>query len=199
MDSREWDERYAGSELLWRAEPNQFVAAEIAGLAPGAALDLATGEGRNAVWLAQQGWEVTGVDFSGAGLAKARKLAEERNVTVTWVQADLLEYEPPPSSFGLVLVAYVHLDAAGLRTVLGRAAAALAPGGTALVIGHDVSNLTDGVGPQDPALLYTPDSIADGLAGLRVKRAERVRRPVGTAEGTRDAIDTLVRAIRPRC
>ena len=82
MDHRLWDERYAAAELIWTAEPNRFLVAEVNGLAPGRALDLACGEGRNAVWLAAQGWEVTGVDFSRAGLDKAHRLAPQRHATL---------------------------------------------------------------------------------------------------------------------
>src|SRR5262249_49632970 len=67
LDQRQWDELYASAELVWTAEPNRFVAEELAGLAAGRALDLGTGEGRNAIWLAERGWQVTAVDFSAAG------------------------------------------------------------------------------------------------------------------------------------
>ena len=73
MDAADWNARYDTSELIWKGEPNQFLPPEVAGLTPGRALDLACGEGRNAVWLATQGWEVTGVDFAGVGLAKAER------------------------------------------------------------------------------------------------------------------------------
>src|ERR1022692_4898294 len=78
MKSEEWDKRYAGQELVWTAEPNRFVVAELKDLAPGRALDLGAGEGRNAVWLASAGWQVTAVDFSAVGLDKGRRLAENR-------------------------------------------------------------------------------------------------------------------------
>ncbi len=74
MDRNAWDERYAGDELVWSAQPNRFLVAEVETLPPGRALDLACGEGRNAVWLAERGWDVTGVDFSNAGIDKARRL-----------------------------------------------------------------------------------------------------------------------------
>jgi SAM-dependent methyltransferase len=197
VNSREWDERYAAAELVWSAEPNCFVAAELTGLTPGTALDLAAGEGRNAIWLAQQGWAVTAVDFSAVGLAKAARLAQAKNVTVDWVRADVLEYQPKPARYQLVLVSYLQLPETELVPVLRRAAAAVAPGGSALVVGHDVSNLTDGIGgPADADVLYTPETIAAALDGLRIQRAERVRRPVRTADGERTAIDTLVRATR---
>ena len=197
MGRQAWDERYRGEELLWRAEPNQFVVAEVERLRPGTALDLGCGEGRNAVWLATRGWRVTGVDFSAVGLAKARALAERSRAEVDWVEADLLDYEPPIGTIDLVLVAYLHLPADERRIVLGRAAAALADGGVLLVIGHDVSNLTMGHGgPKDASILFTPDDIRADLDGLRIERAERVQRLVHDAEGEHEAIDALVRADR---
>jgi SAM-dependent methyltransferase len=197
VDSREWDRRYAGSELVWTAEPNRFVVAEVQDLAPGRALDIAAGEGRNSVWLASWGWQVTAVDFSAAGLGKGRRLAEARGVAVDWVHADVRDYQPEAGSFQLVLVAYLQLAESELDGVLRRTATGLAPGGVLLVVGHDVTNLTEGTGgPPDPAVLYTPESITRSLGGLTVLRAERVRRPVVTADGPREAVDTLVRAIR---
>ena len=193
MDSSEWDERYAGTELVWTAEPNRFVVEELQALPPGRALDVGAGEGRNAIWLAHRGWQVTAVDFSAVGLEKGRRLAESSHVVVDWVHADLREYQPDESAFDLVLVAYLQLREADLDGVLRRAAAALAPGGVLLVVGHDVTNLTEGTGgPPDPAVLYTPESIVRPLTELTVLRAERVRRPTGVGE----AVDTLVRAVR---
>ena len=197
VDSKQWDERYSSAEYEWTTEPNQFVAAELASLPPGRGLDLAAGEGRNSVWLAERGWRMTAVDFSRAGLDKGRKLAEARDVTVDWVVADLTDYLPPPGAFDLVVVAYVQVEPTLLATVLARAAAALAAGGTLLVVGHDLSNLTDGVGgPQEPERLYTPEKIVADLPGLRILRAERVRRTVEREDGPATAIDTLVRATR---
>ncbi|MGL5908624.1 MAG: class I SAM-dependent methyltransferase, partial [Phycicoccus sp.] len=89
MDAAAWDDRYAGSELLWTAEPNRFVVEQVGPLPVGTAVDLACGEGRNAVWLAGQGWRTTGVDFSATGLAKSRALAERARVDVRWVQHDV--------------------------------------------------------------------------------------------------------------
>ena len=197
MDSQEWDRRYAGAELVWTAEPNRFVVDELRDLAPGRALDVGAGEGRNAVWLATRGWQVTAVDFSAVGLDKGRRLAGARGVTVDWVRADLRHYQPEPGSFQLVLVAYLQLRAAELDGVLRTAVTALAPRGVLLVVGHDVANLAEGVGgPPDPAVLYTPESITRSLSGLTVLRAERVRRPVSGVSGDREAVDTLVRAVR---
>jgi SAM-dependent methyltransferase len=197
VERAEWDRRYETAELVWTASPNRFVVEEIAGMRPGRALDLAAGEGRNAVWLAELGWQVTAVDFSAVGLAKAGKLAESRGVSVNRATADVRDYRPEAAAYDLVLIVYLHLPAAELAGVLSRAATAVAPSGTLLVIGHDVTNMADGVGgPQIPDVLYTPESISAGLDGMEVRRAERVRRPVDTGTGRREAIDTLVRAVR---
>ena len=198
MRSDDWDRRYADSELLWTAEPNRFVVQELSSLPPGQGLDLACGEGRNAVWLAERGWRVTAVDFSPVGLSKARRLAAERKVSVDWLLADLLDYQPAPDKFQLALVAYLQVPAEQRAAVLLKACSALVSGGVILVIGHDLTNLSEGVGgPQDPSVLYTPDEIVAELPGLFVQRAERVRRPVEVDGQIHDAIDTLVRAARP--
>ena len=201
MDRQQWDERYSGAGFEWSVNPNQFVAAELAGLPPGRALDLAAGEGRNSVWLAERGWSVTAVDFSRIGLEKGRKLSAARGLRdsqVDWVVADLNEYTPAREAYDLVLIAYLQVDAALRDRVLAGAATALVPGGTLLVVGHDLTNLTDGVGgPQSPEVLYSPEMITAGLPGLRIVRAERVRRIVERDGGQATAIDTLVRAERP--
>jgi SAM-dependent methyltransferase len=200
VDSQQWDERYSGAEFEWTVRPNQFVAAELADLPPGRALDLAAGEGRNTVWLAERGWRVTAVDFSRVGLEKGRKLSAARGVAdaqVDWVVADLNDYQPEPGAFDLVLIAYVQVAPELRAKVLADAGAALAPGGTVFVIGHDVTNLTEGVGgPQDPDVLYTPEAVGAELPGLRIVRADRVRRAVEREDGPATAVDTLVRAVR---
>lgn len=200
MSSAEWDRRYAGRELLWTAQPNRFLVAEAAGLSPGRALDLACGEGRNAVWLAEQGWRVVGVDFSRVALEKARRLADARGVAAEWVQSDLLDYRPARAAYDLVIVFYLQTPAAERRRVLRAAADAVAANGTLLVVAHDSSNLEHGYGgPRDHAVLYTAQDVAADLegSGLRVQRAGRVERPVETADGERIALDALLRAHRP--
>jgi SAM-dependent methyltransferase len=197
MDQGDWDARYAGDELLWRADPNRFLVAEAEGLPPGRVLDVACGEGRNAVWLATRGWRATGVDFSQVALTKAQGLAAQRAVSVEWIHADLLDWVPPAGRFDLVAVLYLQLPTESRRSVYRRMASALAPGGTMLVVGHDLANLTEGYGgPQDPAVLFTPDDLVSDLEGLDVIKAERVRRPVQTDDGEVQALDALVRAVR---
>lgn len=196
MNRDAWNRRYAERELVWSAGPNRFLVEEASGLAPGRALDLACGEGRNALWLAEQGWQVTGVDYSDVAIEKGRRLARERGLTVQLVCADLLAWEPDGEA-DLVCVLYLQLPADERRAVLAKAARAVAPGGTFLLVGHDLLNLTEGHGgPSDASVLVTPDDVADELPGLEVERAARVLRDVDGAE--RPAIDTLVRARRPR-
>lgn len=201
MDRDGWDARYAAAELVWSAEPNRFLADEVSGMPPGRALDLACGEGRNAIWVASLGWDVTAVDFSGVAIEKAMRLADGRHVHVNFVEDDVTRYVPASAYFDLVAIAYLHLTEPARSDVWRRAWSAVAPGGTFLVIGHDSTNLTDGYGgPQDASVLYGPDDVVGALTGddVDVERAERVRRPVETDAGTVDAIDVLVRARRQR-
>lgn len=197
MDAVDWDQRYSERELVWSAGPNVFVA-EVAGeLPPGRALDVACGEGRNALWLAGRGWSVTAVDFSSVALAKARRWAKRTGGKVEWVHADVLDWQPAPDSFDLVVAAYLQLSGEAMARVLARATRALALGGRLLVVGHARLNRTKGVGgPTDPAVLYEPEDVVAWLAGLEVVRAEHVTRDVGTPDGLRQAIDTLVLAQR---
>jgi len=197
MDREEWNRLYEDKELVWSAEPNQFLVEEVADLAPGRALDLGAGEGRNAIWLAEQGWRVTAVDFAQAGLDKAGRIAAARGVDVDLVHADLTEYQPPAAAFDLVIVLYLHLPRTNMRTVLGRAREALAPGGTLLLIGHDRTNLEHGYGgPQRPEVLYTADDIAGLLGDLDIRVVETRRRTVEVDQGIVHPIDCLVRARR---
>lgn len=202
MDAAGWNERYATPGLVWHAEPNRFLPPEVADLTPGSALDLACGEGRNAVWLAEQGWQATGVDFSDVGLAKASAMAADRGVAPTWVCADVCTWEPPQPGFDLVVVFYLQLPAAERRQAMHVATRALTPGGTVLWVAHDLRNLTEGVGgPQHPDVLCAPDDLVADVAAVApevvVERAERVHRDVEVEGERRQAIDCLLRARRP--
>lgn len=195
MDHEDWNRRYREKDLLWSAEPNRFLVGEVADLAPGRALDLGAGEGRNAIWLAERGWRVTAVDFSEVALEKARRIAAEREVAIETAFADLTEYRPEPAAYDLVLLLYLHMPPSEMAGVVDRAARAVAPGGTFLLIGHDRTNLENGHGgPRDPELLYVADEIAGLLPGLEIAEAGTRRRPVETEQGTVTAIDCLVRA-----
>ncbi len=205
MDAGAWDQRYAASELVWSREPNQFVASELADLPPGTAVDLAAGEGRNALWLASRGWSATAVDFSqvaldtGARLAAATTLAGD----VTWVCADATTWQAP-TPVDLVVIAYFQVPAADRRRAVRSAATMLRPGGTLLLVAHDSTNLTEGTGgPKDPAVLMSADDVLGDLEGIDVEvvRAERVAREVSDADEhggavRRTAWDCLVRVVR---
>lgn len=198
VDANEWDERYGGSELLWSKEPNRFVAELVAPLRPGRALDVACGEGRNAIWLASRGWEVVALDFSRVALERARRLAGKAAVSISWTESDLLRDDLPDGPFDLVLLSYLHLPQPAMGELWKRAAGRLAPGGRLLVLGHAKRNLSEGTGgPQDEALLYQPEEVVLFLPGLDVLRADEVTRDLGEGPEARQAIDTLVLARRP--
>ena len=192
MNREQWNERYAAVPLLWDVDPGPFLGGETAAMAPGRALDLGCGEGRNAIWLAQNGWQVTAVDFSDVALDRGRGLAARAAVdgSVTWIEADLVDYQPSPAAFDLILLLFVHPPAVERARLLARAVDALAPGGTVLVVGYDTANATEGDGGvRDPAILFSPEDITRELPGLRVERAEQLR--VG------QAVDAIVRATKP--
>ena len=197
--SRErWNRRWAGEERVHASTaPSRFLVAEVADLRPGTALDLACGAGRNAVWLVGQGWRVTAVDFSGVALRMARSLAAERAVDAEWIEADVIAWTPPARAYDLVCVFYLQLPASERPSALAHAAAAVRPGGTLLVVGHDLLNLTEGWGgPTQPDVLFTPDDVVAEIGDLRIEKALRVRRTVEEPGASREAIDALVRATR---
>ena len=194
MDASDWDRRYADADLIWGAPPNQFVVEMCWSLPPRRALDLACGEGRNAIWLAERGWEVTALDFSQVALDKGRTVASRASRSVrariTWRRADVVAEDLGTDTFDLIVIAYLHLPADQRRTVLRHAVDALTPTGLLVVVGHDSTNITQGFGgPQDPAILYTPDDIVSELGdSMRVRLAEQRHR----LTEAQDAIDALV-------
>lgn len=194
--ARWWDERYAAAELWWSVEPNRFVVEECSALAPGRALDLACGEGRNALWLAGRGWQVTAVDFSTAALDKARALGEQSGAHVDWVAADVSDWLARGSTdlYNLVVLAYLQVHGAERRQVLAAAAGVTAPGGSLLVVAHDLRNLTEGTGgPQDPDLLWTVQEVT--RPGFTPARTEVAARPVDGPVERATAWDTVVRLV----
>lgn len=201
LTQTDWDARYATRQYIWTTEANLTVKQEARRLAPGAALDLACGEGRNAVWLASVGWSVRAVDFSAAGLDKAKRLAAGLLVSsrAHFVLADLRSFEPGLRCYDLVLMSYLQLPFGEFAPIIERAARAVAPGGTLLLVGHDASNIKHGFGgPRHQELLHSAGRVAGVLSGeLVVERAGSIRRRVETATGKQTAIDCLVRAHRP--
>ena len=200
MDAKAWDERYADSELVWGLEPNRFVRAQCERFPVGRAIDLACGEGRNALWLARMGWKALGVDYSAVAIERARQLTERERpstaVRLTWQVADVTTEPVKPGGYDLALVSYLHLPPEQINAVFRNAGRALAPRGHLVIVGHDRRNLREGVsGPQDESRLYDADEIREVLADIPdvvVEVGETVVRP--TDDG--DALDTLVRARR---
>jgi SAM-dependent methyltransferase len=178
--------------------PNPTLVLGTSDLARGTALELAAGSGTNAVWLAGQGWRTTAVDWSPVGLANGRAKADAAGVSVEWLERSLFDWTPPARSFDLVVIVYLHVPPDERRPIYAGAAAAVAPGGRLLVVGHDRLNATEGEGGPDPDRLFTADEIAADLLAadqsLEVERAEVVRRvpPPGRAP-----IDSLLIVRRP--
>jgi SAM-dependent methyltransferase len=190
VDAEQWNERYAAAEL-WGVEPNRFVSPAAAGLSPGRALDLACGEGRNAIWLAQQGWNVVAVDFAEVAIDRGHRRARELGVEIDWIVADLRTWTPPERAFDFVLLSYLQLPAHERVGVWAGASRAVAPGGTFFLVGHDARNVSDGVGgPQDVSVCYTAADVVEAIGELHVDEAREIERPVD--DGV--AIDCLVRA-----
>jgi SAM-dependent methyltransferase len=198
VDAREWDRRWLDKRLHAHGEASSVVLAALEGLPPGRGLDLGCGSGRHAVWLAERGWRVTAVDFSAEALRQARERAAQLGVEVEWIDDDLVTYVPAKASFDLVLLAYLHVPAHERRAILAKAEAAVAGGGTLLLVGHDLTNIGTGApGPTSPAVLYTPADIIPELPELKIERAERVRRPTKLEDGSAvEAVDALVLARR---
>jgi SAM-dependent methyltransferase len=200
MHKEKWNKKYSSTPLLFPGEPSPVLIKLTGELPPGRALDLASGEGRNAFHLAREGWEVTAVDFSDVAAEKGKVLADKLGLTITWKIEDLTIYSPEPESFDLVCIFYLHLPWSELSEVVRRASAALVPGGTLLVVGHDRSNLEEGSGgPQNPELLYTAEEITGIIGNLETKHAGTRKHQVdhGPADRNTVQIDCIVRAVRP--
>jgi SAM-dependent methyltransferase len=190
MDASGWDDRYRTTDRLWSVEPNVFVADRLGGMDPGVGLDLASGEGRNAIWLAERGWDMTAVDFSEVACERGRRHSD----AVDFVVADLLAWEPE-RRFDLIVIAYLHLVDEELAPLIRRAVTWLMPGGEIFMVGHDRSNIERGVGgPQYPEVLWDVDQLIPLLEGLEILEAGVVERAVEMDDGVAMARDTLVRA-----
>jgi len=204
MDSTAWNQRYEGSELVWSAAPNIWVRQLTEDLPAGKALDIAAGEGRNSLWLAARGWNATAADFSAVALQRARSLAQENlgqdAGRLETLEVDVKTWAPQPRSYDLVLVVYLHLPKEERSPIMAAAAEAVAPGGTLLVVGHDLENLASGHGgPQDPAVLYRPGDIVADIepAHLVIIREETAIRSLTDDQGLPvQALDALVLARR---
>jgi SAM-dependent methyltransferase len=194
----EWDERYAGAEQVWSGRPNGALVAEVAGLRPGRALDVGCGEGADVVWLAQQGWDVTGLDVSQVALDRAAMHARQAGASVRWVHADLVQAQLPAGAFDLVSAQYPAL----LRTPRDDAErallAAVAPGGTLLVVHHaDIDPEEAKARGFDPADYVGPADVAALLGdGWRVEVDEKRPRDITGGAGAHHIHDLVLRARR---
>ncbi|MGY1720701.1 class I SAM-dependent methyltransferase [Blastococcus sp. SYSU DS0552] len=167
VDRESYDELYRSAPAVWSGRPNRQLVVEAAGLAPGTALDAGSGEGGDALWLAERGWRVTAVDFSPVALERGGKAARARGLDgrIEWLHADLDGWAPPERRFDLVTAHYLHASWTDREGVFRRLAAAVAPGGTLLVVGH-LHGQGWGHGhthTHDPGVLYTAEDVAAAL------------------------------------
>lgn len=200
MDAEFWDERYRGSERLFSGNPNGVLVTEITGLTPGRALDVGCGEGGDALWLARQGWQVTGVDVARTALDRAAAAAGDLADRVTWTRADLAATPPPAGAFDLVTAHYFpFLRSAGPKALQGLLEA-VAPGGTLLYVSHDAADLPpDPEREFDPSDFYACADVAALLDDTWTVQVDETRpRTVPAPAGTHHTHDVVLRARRTR-
>jgi SAM-dependent methyltransferase len=204
LGQHSWDERYRAQDSLWSGHPNRYLVSEAVDLAPGWALDAGSGEGADAIWLAEHGWQVTAVDFSVVALERAAAHARRRGADIAarieWILEDLTTWLPEPLRFDLVTAQYLHLPSAVRAPLFARLAAAVAPGGTLLVVGHHPSDLRASVRrPPDPDRYFTGDEITSALgpAGWEIITDSVPERTAADADNRPVTVrDTVVRARR---
>lgn len=198
-DAAEWDERYGEADRVWSGRPNGTLVAEVETLPPGRALDVGSGEGADAVWLAGRGWDVTALDPSRVALRRAAEHARQARVDVRWLHAGFLDAALSEGGFDLVSAQYPVLrkrtDQAAERALL----AAVALGGILLVVHHvvDVDHASGHgldpavwIGPADVATLLGPD--------WAVELDESRPRHVSSGAGAQHIHDVVLRAQRLR-
>lgn len=205
FDREFWEERYAAPGLAWSGDPNPVLVADAKQLEPGRALDIGCGEGADTLWLAQQGWQVTGVDFAVSALEKARIHAEsidpDAAARIEWARHDITAWSPEPQSYDLVSAQFMHLPEPAMSTLLRSLAAAVAPGGTLLIVGHDASDF-DANSDHRAHLREKMFSVDDVLAAIKdeelhVDIAESRRRHALPGRGSEFLHDVVVKASRP--
>ena len=204
FDKEFWEGHYRGHAGAGHdGSPNPSLVTEVGDLAPGRALDAGCGHGADALWLADRGWRVTAVDVSSTALADARDRAashvDDLGSRIDWVEADLASWSPPEQHFDLVTSHYVHVPAADRVAFFRRLAAAVAPGGSLLVVGHDASGLHEGAHGSAPEAYVTADEVAALLdpAAWNVGVAETRTRTVTGGHGHEMILrDAVLRARR---
>jgi SAM-dependent methyltransferase len=190
----DWDRRYETAEHLFSREPDDQLVVFSRRLKPGRALDLGAGEGRNSLWLAQQGWRVTAIDFSDVALSRLRQAATARGLAVETVNADIGDYLAEGEQFDLVVLSYVHPSPEERTELLRGAAQAVVPGGHLYFVGHHLESLGR-AGPPDPKLLYSEDTLAGAFPGLQVLHEQRIEHRRSDVEAS--AVDIVVFATKP--
>lgn len=193
-----WNARYAARSHLYGSGPNETIVDQVTRLAPGRALDMACGQGRNAVWLAGRGHEVTALDISDVAIAQASDFADVAGVAVEFRAIDVVrEWIPEPGSFELVVLAYLQLPPTTRRTAHAKAQRALADGGTIVLVAHHADNMTSGVGgPPMPEVHYREDQLAEDFGSLSIELNEKVLRAVDVEGGVRHAHDVVLVATK---
>lgn len=174
-----WDERYSEAEYVYGTAPNDFLRAQFAHIPKGPVLCLAEGEGRNAVFLAEQGYAVTAVDSSAVGLEKAEALAAERGVKITTIHADLAEFEIAPGAWNGVVEIFCHVPPPIRKAMHAAVVAGLRPGGALVLEGYTPAQIALGTGgPPVPELALTLDGLTEELAGLDLELGQELVRDV---------------------
>lgn len=195
-----WNSRYAGEDYAYGTEPNDFLVAQAALLPAGLpVLCLADGEGRNGVWLAGRGFEVTSVDVAQQGLDKAQALAQRAGVSLRTVRADVMQYELGENRWGAIVSIFLHLPQRARAALLARCVRALAPGGVLVFEAYGKRQPEFGTGgPPEPELLARLDDLIDELAGCEiVHRFDGVRAVHEGAHHSGDAHVVQVVARKP--
>ncbi|MEK6612657.1 MAG: class I SAM-dependent methyltransferase [Gemmatimonadota bacterium] len=174
-----WNERYSGPDYAYGTEPNDFLAAVAARIPPGRVLSIADGEGRNGVFLATLGYDVTAVDASTVGLAKAQRLAATRGVEITTIAADLADFVIAPDSWEGIVSIFCHLSPPLRRRVHQQVVRGLVPGGLYVLESYSVQQLLHGTGgPKSAELLPTLDALCAELAGLDLLHSLELERDI---------------------
>ncbi|MFB9849996.1 FAD-dependent oxidoreductase [Micromonospora andamanensis] len=200
-----WEERYRSKPAVWSGRPNPQLVSEVTGLAPGRALDVGSGEGADAVWLAERGWQVHAVDISSVALQRAagqaRAAGAEVAARIEWTQADLTAWSPPSDAYDLVSAQFMHLPPQPRREVFGRLADAVAPGGLLLIVGHHPRDLRSTAHRMHyPEMMYTAEQIAAELdpARFEVLTAQARPRTVTDPDGRDITVHDAVLVARRR-
>ena len=187
-----WDDRYRERGAVFGSEPNRFLVEVAVDLERGTVLDLGCGQGRNALWLASQGFAVTGLDLSPVAIEQAREVAAEQGLDAAFEAVNLMAWQPDGQVWDLVVLAYIHLPEDMRKAIHATAVSAVAPGGRIVLIAHHLDNFGSGTGgPSNPDWLFTEGQLADDFSSLQIVRNERVVRP--TEHG--DALDVVCVAL----